>query len=230
MINRTFVAIQVATRSASHHAVRRRAMAQSKLRHLLVLDFEATCGDEIKGQNEIIEFPTLVYNLENDEVQATFHEYVRPVVHPRLTRFCTNLTGITQDVVDAADTFPEVRKRFQDFLKQDDLLGDPSSYAFLTCGEWDLQVMLPRQLVTSNIDHGLDESGKMIPPYNRYINVKKAFRKHYKLRYEQGMAPMLRHLRMPLEGRHHSGIDDCKNILAIVRRMREDGWKPEWNI
>lgn len=67
-----------------------------ELKYLLILDFEATCGDAIKGQNEIIEFPTLLYNLEEDEVQATFHEYVRPEVYPTLTAFCTNLTGITQ--------------------------------------------------------------------------------------------------------------------------------------
>jgi hypothetical protein len=34
----------------------------SSLKYLLVLDFEATCGDNIKSM-EIIEFPTLLYNL-----------------------------------------------------------------------------------------------------------------------------------------------------------------------
>lgn len=66
------------------------------LRYLLILDFEATCGDAVDGRNEIIEFPTLVYNLEEDKVQSTFHEYVRPVIHPKLTPFCIDLTGITQ--------------------------------------------------------------------------------------------------------------------------------------
>ena len=66
------------------------------LRYLLILDFEATCGDAVEGQNEIIEFPTLVYDLKEDKVLSTFHEYVRPVLHPTLTPFCINLTGITQ--------------------------------------------------------------------------------------------------------------------------------------
>ena len=74
-----------------------RSMEQaSNLRYLLILDFEATCGDAIEGQNEIIEIPTLLYSIEHDEVQATFHEYVKPVLHPTLTPFCTNLTGIEQ--------------------------------------------------------------------------------------------------------------------------------------
>ena len=66
------------------------------LQYLLILDFEATCGDDLRGPQEIIEFPTLLYNLQKDEVQATFHEYVRPVMSPTLTAFCTKLTGITQ--------------------------------------------------------------------------------------------------------------------------------------
>lgn len=69
--------------------------SSNPLKHLLVLDFEATCGDSVSC-NEIIEFPTLVYDLKEDKVQATFHEYVRPVIHPTLTAFCTDLTGITQ--------------------------------------------------------------------------------------------------------------------------------------
>ncbi len=67
----------------------------NQLKYLLVLDFEATCGDVVR-ENEIIEFPTLVYNLQEDKVQATFHEYVRPTITPTLTKFCTDLTGITQ--------------------------------------------------------------------------------------------------------------------------------------
>ena len=41
------------------------------------------------------------------------------------------------------------------------------------------------------------------------------------------MAEMLGALKMDLVGRHHSGIDDCGNILRIAKRMVEDGWVPE---
>lgn len=70
---------------------------RSHLKYLLVLDFEATCGGTIRGgEFEIIEFPTLLYNLNTNSVQAQFHEYVKPVGHPVLTEFCTELTGIEQ--------------------------------------------------------------------------------------------------------------------------------------
>ena len=70
------------------------------LRYLLILDFEATCDDTglivPRGEYEIIEFPTLLYDLQEDKIQATFHEYTRPTPHATLTKFCTDLTGIEQ--------------------------------------------------------------------------------------------------------------------------------------
>jgi ERI1 exoribonuclease 3 len=70
----------------------------NKLRYLLVLDFEATCGERgfPRNQMEVIEFPTIVYDLQEKKEVGRFHEYVKPVIRPQLTEFCTQLTGITQ--------------------------------------------------------------------------------------------------------------------------------------
>ncbi len=38
------------------------------------------------------------------------------------------------------------------------------------------------------------------------------------------MAAMLTGLGLPLIGRHHSGIDDARNIAAILVRMLHDGY------
>lgn len=35
------------------------------------------------------------------------------------------------------------------------------------------------------------------------------------------MAEMLHLLKLPLDGRHHSGIDDAKNIAKIALRLME---------
>ncbi|KAJ3559762.1 hypothetical protein NM688_g135 [Phlebia brevispora] len=202
--------------------------AKKSLKYLLILDFEATCGDAVR-QMEIIEFPTLLYNIKEDKVEATFHEYVRPVVHPTLTRFCTELTGITQETVDEADAFPDVWKRYKEFLEAHELLQPDAldTYTFLTCGDWDLKTMLPRQLRLVEADYGLDESGNVVAPFDRWVNVKNSFRKQIGLRrYNVDMTGMLTRLKLDLVGRHHSGIDDCKNILRIVQKLREEGWDP----
>ncbi|KAI0704960.1 exonuclease [Cytidiella melzeri] len=202
----------------------------SSLKYLLVLDFEATCGESGSVKPvEIIEFPTLLYNVNKDKLEATFHEYVKPTVVPRLTPFCTKLTGITQETVDAASTFPEVWTRFQEFLRSHNLL-DPENlgtFAFLTCGDWDLKTMLPNQLALVSDDHGLDSSGRLVAPYSKWINIKHGYVKHLGLpRHNTSMPQMLQRLKISLEGRHHSGIDDCRNILSIVRKLRESGWDP----
>jgi len=195
------------------------------LEHFLILDFEATCGDTIQnGEREIIEFPTLLYNLRQNEVQAQFHEYVKPVRNSALTNFCTELTGIQQETVDAADTFPAVWSRFQAWLTSVGALQNPTDYAFLTCGNWDLKTMLPEQLAyTATIHPDFDPA--IPPPLDCWINIKKSFTRHYKVR-KSGMADMLSYMKLGLEGRHHSGIDDCKNISRIVKKMREEKWKP----
>ncbi|KAI0639778.1 exonuclease RNase T and DNA polymerase III [Trametes polyzona] len=202
-----------------------------RLRYLLVLDFEATCDDTHhvvpREEMEIIEFPTILYDIKEDKVEATFHEYVRPTLHPTLTQFCTNLTGIQQNTVDAASPFPEVWQRFQEFLRTHGILDAPSSAAFLTCGDWDLKTMLPLQLRHSGITEAFTSSGAVVPPFDRWINVKRSYKLCHRLRYAKGMDGMLRHANMELEGRHHSGIDDCKNILRLVRKLRRDGWNPK---
>ncbi|RPD82022.1 exonuclease RNase T and DNA polymerase III [Lentinus tigrinus ALCF2SS1-7] len=206
--------------------------ARMRLRYLLILDFEATCDDSgsiPRNEMEIIEFPTLLYDIEQDQVKAVFHQYVHPICHPTLTQFCTELTGIEQSTVNAAYPFPSVWERYQAFLQEHGVMQEPGSVAYLTCGEWDLKTMLPMQLRLSGTQVGLDPStGTLTAPYNRWINVKKSYQRMYGLKNATGMAGMLRNAHMKLEGRHHSGIDDCKNILRIVQKMRKDGWKP-WN-
>lgn len=62
----------------------------------LVLDFEASCNDSGAFQHEVIEFPTVALNAHTLKIESEFHAYIKPVLNPLLTPFCTSLTGITQ--------------------------------------------------------------------------------------------------------------------------------------
>jgi ERI1 exoribonuclease 3 len=106
------------------------------------------------------------------------------------------------------------------------------THSLVVLGDWDLKTMLPVQLAreAAGAVHPGDISDMSLSqPLQRWINIKKGFARHYKLkdRRGKGMAGMLSYLSMELEGRHHSGIDDCRNILRIVMRMKEDGWVPD---
>ena len=89
---------------------------------------------------------TYCYLFRTFKKVATFHEYVRPVQHPNLTHFCTDLTGIVQETVENADDFVQVFARFQAWLEDNQFDHDGGEDAFLTMGDWDFKTMLPSQV------------------------------------------------------------------------------------
>lgn len=144
-----------------------------------------------------------------------FRSFVKPVFFP-VTEFCTHLTGITQEHVETAPlggrTYPEVWRDWLKFMSQ-----YPNSL-LVTCGDWDLRQMLPTQLKYSDLSY---PKGKLL---SYWCNIKHCYKDQYgKKAY--GMADMLESLDLSLEGRHHSGIDDCRNIAKIARKMLADGKK-----
>ena len=198
--------------------------------YLCVLDFEATCDDKQPRPypQEIIEFPTLLLNVQTGQVEAEFHHYITPDVHPQLTTFCTELTGITQEMVTDKVSLKEalrLHRAWRDGLgirlhDSEAARANPQAptFLYLTCGDWDLKTCLPKQLRY----HGQKPESE----YRAWINVKWAFGRFYGHSKPGGMVQMLSHLGMELEGRHHSGIDDCRNIARICAQMLRDGWPP----
>jgi inhibitor of KinA sporulation pathway (predicted exonuclease) len=202
-----------------------------------VLDFEATCDEAAEAGEatfplhlqEIIEFPCVLLDARQNPpvIVSETQAYVRPIAIPRLTRFCTDLTGITQATVDAGMTFEEAMRSNCAWLRANHL--DPNNpnrpdarFAVVTCGNWDLESMLPRQLaLLQRLGHRVPQK----PPacYHQWINVQQAFRACYGHK-GGGMKNMLRLLGIPLTGRHHSGLDDCRNTAKIVVRLLQDGW------
>jgi inhibitor of KinA sporulation pathway (predicted exonuclease) len=68
---------------------------------LIDLRLLATCDNPTQtNPQEIIEFPIVVIDVKQRKVVAEFQNFVRPVVHAKLSAFCTELTGITQAQVD----------------------------------------------------------------------------------------------------------------------------------
>ena len=91
----------------------------------------------------------------------------------------------------------------------------PDNSVFVTCGDWDLNRMLP------------SEAGRLGLKYSkclkRWINIKQLFQ-HLnpqncsggKRKRRPDMKEMLTILGLELDGRHHNGIDDCQNIAKIL--------------
>ena len=194
-------------------------MAASTFDTLVVLDFEATCAKgAVPSPQEIIELPSVLVSLRERVVLAEFQTFVRPLVHPRLSAFCTELTTICQEDVDGAPTFPEALERHLAWLGLHGLLDSPDRFAFVTCGDWDLATMLPNQCAASG-----PPITELPPAYRRWINIKKVFAGLRIKARSSGMASMLDALGLDLVGTHHRGIDDCHNIARIALALAARG-------
>ena len=186
--------------------------------YLCVLDFEATCWPgEKRATQEIIEFPSVLYELDsNNKVKwmGEFSKYVRPVLEPILSDFCTELTGITQEQVDLAEPIEVVYEKHYQWLKSLVPEDKMNQIFVVTCGAWDLKTMLPLEVKNKKLTYH--------HVYNRFINIKTEFEFAYNVK-AGGMTNMLSKLGLTLDGRHHSGIDDTRNIVKILLKMIEDG-------
>lgn len=209
-------------------------------KYLCVLDFEANCAknmEELNMDNEVIEFPSVLWKYEKSitkdpddekkfklsikmEKLGEFQMFCKPKNTPKLTKFCIDLTKITQDKVDSGVAFPTALKNHELWLRSK--IPDFDNNVFLnnimlvTCGDWDMKTMAPKEYKNYNIRN-------VHQFYLRYINIKREFFDFYNFRKQLGMSGMLNYLRLPLDGTHHSGIDDCKNISKILIRLFEDG-------
>jgi len=104
--------------------------------YLAILDFEATCWEN-SNNHEIIEFPTVIVDIKTLTIIDRIQIFVKPLNDPILSDFCTNLTGITQDQVNAGVSLHQAIKEHSKFMSK------YSNSIFVTCGDWDLKTMLP---------------------------------------------------------------------------------------
>ena len=61
----------------------------------------------------------------------------------------------------------------------------------------------------------------------RWINLRRHYRNFYKL--AGSLERMLMQLDLEFEGRPHSGIDDTRNIVRILKRLVQDGCELKYN-
>lgn len=172
----------------------------------LIIDLEATCSDDgsvPRQEMEIIEIGAVMQNARTLEVESEFQTFVRPVRHPVLTEFCSQLTGIEQHQVAAAPTFPEAIESLKRWMYT---FADAK---FCSWGDYDRG-----QFVQDCTYHGT-----AYPFRSDHLNLKAEFSHSLGLRKKFGLDAAVAHLGMKFEGSHHRGIDDARNIARIVRKV-----------
>jgi len=204
------------------------AEMKGKPRYLLVMDFEANCTSEATRDHEIIEFPCVLLDTEG-EAGGEFRTFIKPVLIPKISDFIHQLTGITDQEVASGLTWAEALVAFDAWCGEKGL--DATNSCIATCGDWDLKTACPRM-------HSICKTEETQPPrvatlLSRWINVKMSFSRHQEKnkagsKRAKGMDKMLEEIGLPLIGRHHSGIDDCRNIAAICKWLLEQGGRDEY--
>lgn len=176
-------------------------------RALLVVDLEATCWEVPEHraeQMETIEIGAVLVEPGKTGPASEFQTFVRPERHPVLSPFCRKLTTITQAEVERAERFPAAFARFLEWI------GDPHEVLFASWGEYDM-----RQFQRDCRQHGVAY------PFGRHWNLKRAVARHLG-RKPAGMSAILAELGLALEGTHHRGLDDARNIARVVRFVFEE--------
>jgi inhibitor of KinA sporulation pathway (predicted exonuclease) len=165
----------------------------------LVVDLEATCdrtGFPVE-QSEIVEIGAVLVDPGTLAPAGEFQTFVRPLLHPTLTAFCTELTSIRQQDVDTAPMFPEAIAALTAWL--------PGPVLLASWGAYDRN-----QLSRDRHRHGI-----RLPFGKGHLNIKAAFAERAGRR-PMGMAQALQLCGLPLEGTHHRGIDDARNIAKLL--------------
>ena len=58
----------------------------------------------------------MIVDIKKQKVIDVFHEYITPKYNRKLTKFCTELTGITQEMVDNKLTLSETLAKLDKWI------------------------------------------------------------------------------------------------------------------
>lgn len=167
---------------------------------ILIIDLEATCWQgkiPASESSEIIEIGIAVLDVQTGDITNNEGLLIKPT-RSKVSSFCTELTTITQEILDnEGTTFDEACK----FLSK-----NYSQYTWASYGAYDLK-MMKSQCSVRNVEYPLSMN---------HINVKELFSETKGLNRKVGMSGALGILNISLEGTHHRGVDDAKNIAKIL--------------
>ncbi|UIO43876.1 exonuclease domain-containing protein [Brevibacillus brevis] len=163
----------------------------------IIFDLEATCWENDRTkQNEIIEIGAVKLN-DHLAVIGEFQTFIKPKLNPILSDFCKKLTSISQKEVDQAPSFGEAISHFQNWIG--------SEYHLCSWGFYD-----KKQLKMDCELHNVPSSW-----IRHHISIKHQHGKMIGAERGVGMGKALQMLNIPLEGTHHRGMDDARNIAKI---------------
>ena len=172
----------------------------------IILDLEATCyerGEKPEGfVNEIIEIGAVKVD-ENYEYIDEYCKFLKPKNHPIISKFCNELTTITQEDIDKAEDARDVLIDFFEWCKE-----DGKEVVYVSWGFYDKNQF--------KYDLRINKLDKEIINDSNHISFKHLYGKVNRVK-PMGLKKACYREKIDFEGTHHRGIDDAKNILKVLK-------------
>lgn len=179
-------------------------MAKFTPREILVVDLECTCWDDNtkrpQGQEmDVIEVGLCRVSFGNFgwSIQRKPSFIVKPTTS-EVSEFCTKLTGLDKNVVQAGENFVDTCKILRKKEWNEPL--------FVSWGDFD-RLQFVRQC---------EREGIKYPFGRRHLNAKTLFSIIHCLEKEVSVGEALQLIGKEFEGHPHSGADDAYNIARLL--------------
>lgn len=182
------------------------------MKEFVIVDLEATCYDNSRKDeiaplgfvNEIIEIGAVKLDENGIEIDR-FESFAKPKLFPTISKFCTELTTITQEDIDNAEPLSVVLENFIDWC---------DGTTLISWGNYDKTQML-KDMTRNDLDmpHYLDiveDHHSLKHLHAKWNNLKR--------KNGIGMSGALKFEGLEQTGTHHRGIDDAINIAKIFRK------------
>lgn len=185
----------------------------------LVVDLEATCAEDGSippEAMEAIEVGACWVAASDFSVVARFQKFVKPAINPRLTPFCTTLTGIRQVDVEQAQDFPSIARELSAFVS----LPRTDRACWLSWGAYD-----QKQLERDARRHGV------LPPIALpHVNAKKVFANFQGIGKQVGLSKASELVGIDFGGCHHRALDDALQVARLLpwvcAKRHLGAWRP----
>ena len=172
-------------------------MSRNCLNKVWIVDLEASCWDKEHGEqppegqeSEIIEIGIAELDVKTGEIARTFDFIVKPT-RSKISKYCTELTTLTQEQVDQGITFEKA-------VKEMHRIGFKSRI-WASWGNYDKE-FFKEQCLKRNVEY----------PFNKeHINIKTFFCLKNKIGRGVGLSKALEIKGVLFEGTKHRGINDA---------------------
>lgn len=185
-------------------------------KEFIILDLECTCDnrgeDSVVKRNdmEIIEIGAIISDLKGNIKDEKIEILIKPITHPTLTDFCTELTTITQKDVDNGTSLIKAIQELNSFAEK---------HQIKVWGSWGFfdYNQFKREATRKNIDLSEFYFFKEM----KHVNLSLIYQETKKFKNKKGIRKALVNEGLDFVGVQHRAINDVINIARIIGEVNK---------